>query len=96
MAFPPDNINTNISPTEFELLVKEYLENVGKELKEFKVTHNVQILKSDGEYQIDVYAEFEFLGASFKLKSLTTEKRFPRILIQAKGNRISRSVTSFL
>lgn len=63
----PDNINANISPTEFELLVKEYLEGVGKELKDFKVLHNVHLLKSDGEYQIDIYAEFEVLGESIKV-----------------------------
>jgi restriction system protein len=67
MSSLPDNINANISPTEFELLVKEYLEGVGKELKDFKAVHNVHLLKSDGEYQIDIYAEFEVLGASFKV-----------------------------
>ena len=63
----PDEINANISPTEFELLVKEHLEGAGKELKDFKATHNVHLLKSDGEYQIDIYAEFEVLGPSFKV-----------------------------
>ena len=67
MALPQDDINANISPTEFELLVKEYIEGAGKELKDFKATHNVYLIKSDGEYQIDVYAEFEVLGASFKV-----------------------------
>lgn len=63
----PNNINANISPTEFELLVKEYLEGAAKGLKDFKALHNVHLLKSDGEYQIDIYAEFEVLGASFKV-----------------------------
>ena len=67
MPFPQDDINANISPTEFELLVKEYLEGAGKDLKDFKAVHNVHLLKSDGEYQIDVFAEFEVLGASFKV-----------------------------
>jgi restriction system protein len=67
MASIPDNINANISPTDFELLVKEYLVGAGKELKDFKAMHNVNLLKSDGEYQIDVYAEFELLGASLKV-----------------------------
>lgn len=64
---PPDDINADISPREFELLVKEYLDSAGKELKDFKASHDVHLLKSDGEYQIDVYAEFEVLGASFKV-----------------------------
>jgi len=63
----PENLNTNISPTDFELLVKEYLESVGKELKIFKALHNVKLNETDGEYQIDVYAEFEVLGAVFKV-----------------------------
>jgi restriction system protein len=63
----PDNINADISPKEFELLVKEYLDGVGKELKNFKAIHNIQLIKSDGEYQIDIYAEFELLGAMFKV-----------------------------
>ena len=67
MPFPQDDINANISPTEFEQLVKEYLEGAGKDLKDFKAVHNVHLLKSDGEYQIDVFAEFEVLGASFKV-----------------------------
>ncbi len=63
----PDNINASISPTDFELLVKEFLECAGKDLKKFKASHNVHLLKSDGEYQIDIYAEFEVLGATFKV-----------------------------
>jgi restriction system protein len=67
MSSLPENINADISPTEFELLVKEFLEGAGKELKDFKAQHNILLLKSDGEYQIDVYAEFEVLGATFKV-----------------------------
>jgi restriction system protein len=67
MSSLPDKINANISPKEFELLIKEYLEGAGKELKDFEAVHNVHLLKSDGEYQIDIYAEFEVLGASFKV-----------------------------
>ncbi len=67
MNLPTQEMNTNISPTDFELLVKEFLESVGKNLKDFKVVHNLHLAKSDGEYQIDVYAEFEVLGATFKV-----------------------------
>ena len=63
----PENLNANISPTDFELLIKEYLEGAGKDLKDFRVSHDVHLLKSDGEYQIDIYAEFEVLGAIFKV-----------------------------
>lgn len=67
MPLTPDEINADITPREFELLVKEYLDSVGKELKSFKASHDIHLLKSDGEYQIDVYAEFEVLGALFKV-----------------------------
>lgn len=67
MPSPPDEINANITPIEFELLVKEYLTELGKELKSFDAIHNKIIERIDGNYQIDVYAEFSFLGADFKL-----------------------------
>jgi restriction system protein len=67
MPLPPDNINIKISPTEFELLVKEFLEGTGKELKNFQVVHDAHLDSSNGEYQIDVFAEFEVLGVTFKV-----------------------------
>jgi restriction system protein len=86
MPLSPDDINTNISPREFELLVKEYLEGVGKDLKTFTATHNTHLKNNDGEYQIDVYAEFDFLGATFK------------VLVECKRhkNRIKREVVQLL
>jgi restriction system protein len=86
MPLPPDDINANISPTEFELLVKEYLEGVGKDLKTFIAEHNAYITSSDGEYQIDIYAEFEFIGATFK------------VIIECKRhkNKIKREVVQLL
>jgi len=50
MPLPPDDINANITPTEFELLVKEYLTEFGKELKSFNAIHNTVIVKFDGDY----------------------------------------------
>lgn len=67
MPLPPDDINANITPTEFEILVKDYLTELGKDLKSFSANHNTIIEKIDGDYQIDVYAEFDFLGADFKI-----------------------------
>lgn len=67
MQIPPDNINANISPIEFELLVKEFLEGTGKELKDFRSIHDAILCSSDGEYQIDVFVEFEALGITFKV-----------------------------
>lgn len=86
MPLPPDYINANITPTEFEILVRDYLTEIGKELKTFSAHHDKIIKKVDGDYQIDVYAEFNFLGADFK------------ILIECKKhkNRIKREVVQLL
>jgi restriction system protein len=65
MAVIPDNINANISPSDFEKLVKGYLDNLGKKLLSFKSIHDTKVDKPDGLYQIDVKAEFEFLNAKF-------------------------------
>lgn len=63
----PDNINADITPLEFEHYVKDYLSQQGQELKGFSATHDIKLKGPDGEYQIDVYAEFDFLGATFKV-----------------------------
>jgi restriction system protein len=63
----PDDVNANITPKEFEELVHEHLSNLGQELKTFTATHDIKLLASDGEYQIDVYVEFEYLGVTFKV-----------------------------
>lgn len=86
MARPPEDTNADISPREFELLIKEYLTNLGKELKSFKATHDVKINRIDGEYQIDIYAEFDVLGITFKV--LVECKRYK--------NKIKREVVQLL
>jgi restriction system protein len=67
MPETPKNINASITPLEFELLVKDYLQNLGQNLTSFVATHDVRYLASDGEYQIDVFCNFEALGATFKV-----------------------------
>lgn len=49
-------------------------------------THNTHLMNNDGEYQIDVYAEFDFLGATFK------------VLVECKRhkNRIKKEVIQLL
>ena len=86
MPLPPENINANISPTEFKLLVKEFLEGTGKELKNFNITHDAHLIASDGEYQIDVFAEFEVLGVTIA------------VLVECKRhkNEIKREVVQLL
>ncbi len=63
----PDDINTEITPTEFEELVHSYLSNLGETLEKFEAKHNILITRNDGTYQIDVFAEFEVLGGRIKV-----------------------------
>ncbi len=63
----PEDINAEITPVEFEKLVHSYLSNLGEELKEFRSSHDEKIVRSDGKYQIDVYAEFVALGGEIKV-----------------------------
>lgn len=67
MTHIPHNPNTEITPIEFEKLIHNYLSNLGKKLSSFKSTHNLKIKKSDGNYQIDIYAEFEVFGGIIKV-----------------------------
>ncbi|GAB3327752.1 hypothetical protein GCM10027299_28800 [Larkinella ripae] len=60
---PPGYV-TPITPTEFEKLVCNYLKESGQGLPELTVQHNVQSDVDDGDYQIDVRAEFEAFGGS--------------------------------
>ena len=59
--------NTEISPTEFEKLVRDYFLEIGGNLKNFKAKHNVKLESFDGNYQIDVFAEFEALNTEIKI-----------------------------
>lgn len=67
MTYLPNNINTEITPTEFEELVHSYLSNLGETLEKFEAKHNIVITRSDGEYKIDVFAKFKVLGGSIKV-----------------------------
>ncbi|MBN8666124.1 MAG: restriction endonuclease [Chitinophagales bacterium] len=57
---PPDFLD--ISPTEFELTVLEFLKDLGSRLENFQITHNSIETSHDGNYQIDIKATFEALG----------------------------------
>ncbi|MGA0556799.1 restriction endonuclease [Larkinella sp. VNQ87] len=60
----PANYVLDISPTEFEKLVKDFLSEAGKTLPSFEVHHNVKEKAHDGTYQIDVKATFDIFGGS--------------------------------
>ncbi|MDB4918484.1 restriction endonuclease [Mucilaginibacter sp.] len=51
-----------MTPKQFELTVHDYMEEIGNGLPDFKITHNAQLVGSDGIYQIDVLASYTALG----------------------------------
>ncbi len=55
----------SLTATEFELVVKDLLEQAGATVRMFKVTGSQVLQGSDGDYQIDATVEFELLGAKF-------------------------------
>ena len=50
--------NVDISPEQFELQVRDWLENTDDNLTGFSVTHLERLKGDSGEYEIDVVAEF--------------------------------------
>lgn len=55
-----------VTPEEYELEVRSWLEKSGPELREFEVTHRETVQGSSGEYEIDAVARFRaFRGAEF-------------------------------
>lgn len=65
--FPPFSDPTlDISPTEFERLVRNWIVSQGGELTNLEVTHDAKVEAHDATYQIDVLAKFQaFGGADF-------------------------------
>lgn len=65
--FPPmANPKLEITATEFERLVRDWILKQGGELTSLEVTHDVKVEAYDSTYQIDVLAKFQaFAGAEF-------------------------------
>ncbi|MBC8997830.1 restriction endonuclease [Pseudomonas sp. N40(2020)] len=65
--FPPmANPNLEITATEFEFLVRDWILKQGGELTSLEVKHDVKVEAYDSTYQIDVLAKFQaFAGAEF-------------------------------
>lgn len=80
----------DLSPTDFEVIVKKWIESSGQELKLFEVEHNVKLEAHDGTYQIDVLAVFEALGAEFKIiiECKKHKNAIPRNLVQILHDRV--------
>lgn len=58
-----------LTPTEFEKYCLEILKGYAEEekLKDFSITHNRIVSVTDGDYQIDIYAEFTAMRSNFKV-----------------------------
>jgi restriction system protein len=54
-----------MTPVEFEIFVRLYLEEQGGNLKDFRTQHLENMKGTDGDYVIDVTARFEAIGADF-------------------------------
>lgn len=59
----------DLSPVEFEKWCTEILREyaVERNLQDFVIKHNEKVVASDGNYQIDIYAEFTALEVKFKV-----------------------------
>ncbi|GAA4337662.1 hypothetical protein GCM10023144_33680 [Pigmentiphaga soli] len=77
---------SNITPEEYELQVKMWLESVGHELDSFSAAHREILSGADGEYEIDVVVRFKALGG-VQFKTLVECKKhknpIKRELVQA-------------
>lgn len=69
---------SSISATEFEKYCLEILNAYAEAdgLKDFSILHNQKVKSDDGEYQIDILAEFIALSVSFKV--IAECKRYTR------------------
>ncbi|HDZ9489360.1 TPA: restriction endonuclease, partial [Vibrio cholerae] len=83
---PWDESYVDITPTQFEKQVCSWFKASGHEINDLHVVHDQKLDSHDGQYQIDVYAEFEQFGATFK------------VLIECKKhkNAIKRDVVQLL
>lgn len=81
---PYRDVVSKISPTEFEKycleILKAYAES--EALTDFNIAHDEKIKTTDGEYQIDIYAEFTALSVKFKV--LVECKRYSRPIEREK------------
>lgn len=77
---------SDITPEEYELQVKMWLESVAQELDSFSAVHREVLSGADGEYEIDVVVRFKALGG-VQFKTLVECKKhknpIKRELVQA-------------
>ncbi|TCS42980.1 restriction endonuclease [Reinekea marinisedimentorum] len=90
MLPPWKHTDLDISPTEFEHLVKDWVEKAGKNLISIDVKHNQKLEAYDSTYQIDVVAKFEALGGDFVvlIECKKHKSAIPRSLVQELHDKV--------
>lgn len=88
MLWPMRNFKpaSGITPREYELQVKAWLESAGSGLESFSVIHREMVRGTDGECEIDIVARFKILaGIPFTVLAECKKHRNPikRELVQA-------------
>jgi restriction system protein len=80
-----------LTPRQFELQVKEWIDAVGMQLSDYKSVHREKIAAPDGEYEIDITARFTALGGANFLTLIECkqyEHRVKRDLVQALWSKV--------
>lgn len=81
-----------LTPSEFEKYCTEILKAYAEKesLKNFTINHNKKIKTNDGDYQIDIYAEFTALGVKFKVLAECKRYSYPieREIVAILANKI--------
>jgi restriction system protein len=55
----------NLTPEEYELHVKRYIERFADDVKDFYVTHRERHTASEGEFEIDITVRFQLLDVEW-------------------------------
>ena len=84
----------DLSPVEFEKWCTEILRGyaVERNLQDFVIKHNQKVVASDGNYQIDIYAEFTALEAKFKVLCECKKLKLPTLGVGSFSNLILNSI----
>ena len=78
----------DLFPVEFEKWCTEILRGyaVERNLQDFVIKHNEKIIASDGNYQIDIYAEFTALEVKFKVLCECKKLKLPTLGVGSFSN----------
>lgn len=84
----------DITPTEFEIVCRDTLKAYAEKeaLQDFLIIHDKKIEADDGIFQIDIYCEFNALGAKFKV--IVECKRYRRPVEREKVIALHAKVSS--